>query len=50
MGLREQIIFPEINYDDVDEMRGLDVVICTTAHTDEEARALLEQFRMPFTS
>jgi large subunit ribosomal protein L5 len=50
MGLREQIIFPEINYDDVDEMRGLDVVICTTAHTDEEARALLEQFRMPFVS
>jgi large subunit ribosomal protein L5 len=50
MGLREQIIFPEINYDDVDEMRGLDVVICTTAHTDEEARALLEQFRMPFAS
>jgi large subunit ribosomal protein L5 len=50
MGLREQIIFPEINYDDVDEMRGLDVVICTTARTDEEARALLEQFRMPFAS
>jgi large subunit ribosomal protein L5 len=50
MGLKEQIIFPEINYDDVDEMRGLDVVICTTARTDEEARALLEQFRMPFAS
>jgi large subunit ribosomal protein L5 len=50
MGLREQIIFPEINYDNVDEMRGLDVVICTTARTDEEARALLEQFRMPFAS
>ena len=50
MGLREQIIFPEINYDNVDEMRGLDVVICTTARTDEEARALLEQFRMPFVS
>jgi large subunit ribosomal protein L5 len=50
MGLREQIIFPEINYDNVDEMRGLDVVICTTARTDDEARALLEQFRMPFTS
>jgi large subunit ribosomal protein L5 len=50
MGLKEQIIFPEINYDDVDEMRGLDVVICTTAPTDEEARALLEQFRMPFAS
>jgi large subunit ribosomal protein L5 len=50
MGLKEQIIFPEINYDDVDEMRGLDVVICTTAQTDDEARALLEQFRMPFAS
>jgi large subunit ribosomal protein L5 len=50
MGLKEQIIFPEINYDDVDEMRGLDVVICTTAHNDDEARALLEQFRMPFMS
>jgi large subunit ribosomal protein L5 len=50
MGLKEQIIFPEINYDNVDEMRGLDVVICTTAQTDDEARALLEQFRMPFAS
>jgi large subunit ribosomal protein L5 len=50
MGLKEQIIFPEINYDNVDEMRGLDVVICTTARTDEEARALLEQFQMPFAS
>ena len=50
MGLREQIIFPEINYDNVDEMRGLDVVICTTARTDEEARTLLEQFRIPFAS
>ena len=50
MGLKEQIIFPEINYDDVDEIRGMDVVICTTARTDEEARALLEQFRMPFAS
>jgi large subunit ribosomal protein L5 len=50
MGLKEQIIFPEISYDDVDEMRGLDVVICTTAQTDEEARALLTQFRMPFVS
>lgn len=48
MGLREQIVFPEINYDDVDEIRGMDVVICTTANTDDEARVLLEQFRMPF--
>ena len=50
MGLREQIIFPEINYDDVDETRGMDVVICTTAPTDAEARALLEHFQMPFAS
>ncbi len=48
MGLKEQIIFPEINYDEVDEIRGMDVVICTTAPTDDEARALLEQFNMPF--
>ena len=50
MGLKEQIIFPEINYDDVDEVRGMDVVICTTAPSDAEARALLEHFRMPFAS
>jgi large subunit ribosomal protein L5 len=50
MGLKEQIIFPEINYDDVDEIRGMDVVICTTARTDAEAKALLEHFRMPFAS
>jgi large subunit ribosomal protein L5 len=48
LGLKEQIIFPEINYDDVDEIRGMDVVICTTAPTDQEARALLEQFNVPF--
>jgi large subunit ribosomal protein L5 len=48
LGIREQIIFPEINYDDVDEIRGMDVVICTTAPNDEEARALLEQFQLPF--
>ena len=50
LGLKEQIIFPEINYDAVDEIRGMDVVICTTAPNDEEARALLEQFNMPFAS
>jgi large subunit ribosomal protein L5 len=50
LGIKEQIIFPEINYDDVDEIRGMDVVICTTAPSDEEARALLEQFNMPFAS
>ena len=50
LGLKEQIIFPEINYDDVDEIRGMDVVICTTAPNEEEARALLEQFDLPFAS
>jgi len=48
MGLKEQIVFPEINYDDVDEIRGMDVIICTTAANDAEAKALLEQFSMPF--
>jgi large subunit ribosomal protein L5 len=50
LGIREQIIFPEINYDDVDEIRGMDVVICTTAPNDDEGRALLEQFNVPFAS
>ncbi|MBK1696533.1 50S ribosomal protein L5 [Rhodovibrio salinarum] len=50
MGLKEQIVFPEINYDDVDMIRGLDIAICTTATTDEEARALLKAFDMPFQS
>jgi len=48
LGLREQIIFPEIDYDKVDQIRGLDIVICTTAGTDAEARALLKGFHMPF--
>jgi large subunit ribosomal protein L5 len=48
MGLKEQIVFPEINYDEVGEIRGLDVVICTSAKTDDEARALLKGFEMPF--
>jgi large subunit ribosomal protein L5 len=47
LGLREQIVFPEINYDDIDEIRGMDVVICTTANTDHEARELLRGFEMP---
>ena len=50
LGLREQIIFPEIDYDQVDEIRGMDIVICTTAKTDEEAKALLAGFNMPFNS
>src|SRR5436189_2755632 len=48
MGVREQLIFPEIDYDSIDEVRGLDVTIATTAKTDEEAFALLEAFGMPF--
>ena len=47
-GIKEQIIFPEINYEKVDEVRGLDVVICTTAKTDEEAKALLTSFNLPY--
>jgi large subunit ribosomal protein L5 len=48
LGLKEQLIFPEINYDKIDKVRGMDVVIVTTAKTDEEARELLEQLGMPF--
>lgn len=47
-GIKEQIIFPEINFDRVDTIRGMDVIICTTAQTDAEARALLKGFNMPF--
>lgn len=50
MGVREQIIFPEIDYDKVDTIRGLDITITTTAKTDEEGRALLEAFKFPFRS
>jgi large subunit ribosomal protein L5 len=49
MGVREQIIFPEIDYDAIDQVRGLDITITTSAPTDEEALALLEAFGMPFT-
>ena len=48
MGIREQLIFPEINYDDVDKIRGMDIVFVTTAKTDEEAKALLALLGMPF--
>jgi large subunit ribosomal protein L5 len=48
MGIKEHIIFPEINYDDVDEVWGMDVIVCTTAKTDDEARALLKAFDFPF--
>ncbi len=48
LGLKEQIIFPEINFDEIDESRGMDIIICTTARTNEEAKALLAGFAMPF--
>ena len=48
MGIKEQIIFPEIDYDKIDALRGMDITITTTAKTDEEARSLLEQFKFPF--
>lgn len=48
MGLKEQIVFPEIEYDKIDEIRGMDIIICTTANTDEEALALLRGFNLPF--
>jgi large subunit ribosomal protein L5 len=50
MGLKEQIVFPEINYDEVTDIRGMDIVICTTANTDQEAKALLRGFNLPFVS
>ncbi len=48
LGVKEQIIFPEIDYDKVDKVRGMDITICTTANTNDEGRALLKQFSMPF--
>jgi large subunit ribosomal protein L5 len=48
MGIKEHIVFPEINYDKVDQIWGMDVIVCTTAKTDEEARALLKAFNFPF--
>ena len=48
MGIKEQLIFPEIEYDKIDKIRGFDIIIVTTANTDEEARVLLEEFGMPF--
>ena len=50
MGLKEQLVFPEINFDDVDEVLGMDIIICTTAKTDAEAKSLLKHFNMPFTA
>ncbi|MFT3982583.1 MAG: 50S ribosomal protein L5 [Lachnospiraceae bacterium] len=48
LGIKEQLIFPEIEYDKIDKVRGMDVIFVTTARTDEEARELLTQFNMPF--
>ncbi len=48
MGLKEHIVFPEIDYDKVDKIRGMDIIVCTTAKTDEEAKALLSEFNFPF--
>ena len=48
LGIKEQLIFPEIEYDKIDKIRGMDIVICTTAQTDEEARELLKQIGAPF--
>lgn len=48
MGIKEQIVFPEIDYDKIDSIRGMDIVICTTAKNDDEARALLSKFDLPF--
>jgi large subunit ribosomal protein L5 len=48
LGLKEQVIFPEINYDKIDKTRGMDICIVTTANSDEEARSLLKRFGMPF--
>jgi large subunit ribosomal protein L5 len=48
MGLKEHIVFPEINYDQIEQMWGMDIVVCTTAKTNEEAKALLKEFQFPF--
>src|SRR5512146_3570633 len=50
MGLREHIVFPEINYDQIDQVWGMDIIVTTTAKTDEEAKALLKEFQFPFNS
>ena len=48
LGLKEQLVFPEIEYDKIEDVRGMDVIICTTARTDAEAKALLAEFELPF--
>ena len=48
MGLKEHLVFPEINYDQIDQVWGMDIIVCTTAKTDDEARQLLREFQFPF--
>src|SRR5580698_4844813 len=48
LGLREHIVFPEVNYDEIDQIWGMDIIVCTTAETDDEARELLKEFQFPF--
>jgi large subunit ribosomal protein L5 len=48
MGIKEQIVFPEIDYDQIDEVRGMDIIVVTSARTDDEARELLANFQFPF--
>ena len=50
LGLKEHLVFPEIDYDKVERIRGMDIIVCTTAKTDEEAKALLAEFEFPFTN
>ena len=50
MGLKEHLVFPEINYDEIDQVWGMDIIVATTAKTDEEARELLKEFQFPFTT
>ena len=50
IGLKEHLVFPEINYDEIDQVWGMDIIVCTTARTDAEARALLTEFQFPFTT
>jgi len=48
MGIKEQLVFPEINYDEIEDIRGMDIIVCTTAQTNEEAKSLLAQCGFPF--
>ena len=48
MGLKEHLVFPEINYDQIEQIWGMDIIVCTTANSDQEAKALLKEFQFPF--